>query len=80
MDNLTVKEAITNKKIFSKDEQNTFLNQLKKNNGRLQSKTKQRIPGEYLRFYSSAEWEGRGKDLRLVLGEELDVEQKKYVY
>ena len=77
MDKLTVKEAITNKKIFSKDEQNTFLNQLKKNNGRLQSKTKQRIPGEYLRFYSSAKWEGRGKDLRLVLGEELDVEQKK---
>ena len=77
MDKLTVKEAITNKKIFSKDEQNTFLNQLKKNNGRLQSKTKQRIPGEYLRFYSSAEWEGRGKDLRLVLGEKLNVEQKK---
>lgn len=62
--------------MFTPKQQNTFMNQIN-NNGRLQSKTKERIRSEYLRFYQEAYWTGRGKMMCMVIGNELNVIQKK---
>ena len=76
MPSLTLEQVVNNNEMFTPKQQNTFMNQIN-NNGRLQSKTKERIRSEYLRFYQEAYWTGRGKMMCMVIGNELNVIQKK---
>ena len=76
MASLTLEQVINNNEIFTSKQQDTFMNQINKN-GRLQSKTKERIRSEYLRFYQEAYWTGRGRMMCMVIGNELNVIQKK---
>lgn len=73
---LTIEQVINNNEIFTTKQQNTFLNQLTKN-GRLQSKSKERIKNEYLRFYHEVNWEGKGKQLCLEINSERDIIHRK---
>ncbi len=76
MASLTLEQVINNNEIFTSKQQDTFMNQINKN-GRLQSKTKERIRSEYLRFYQEAYWTGRGRMMCMVIENELNIIQKK---